>query len=100
MPHSLSRRNFLGAAATAGITLSTATVRSYSSILGANDKIVLAMIGTGGRGRDLSNAFSRRDGVEIAYVCDVDKRQVEKAAAVVTKAKGGHTPKTSGDFRS
>ena len=58
------------------------------------------MIGTGGRGRDLSKAFSGRTGVEIAYVCDVDKRQVEKAAAVVTKAKNGSTPKTAGDFRS
>jgi predicted dehydrogenase len=100
MPQSLSRRSFLGAAAGAGIALSTPSARAYRSILGANDKIVLAMIGTGGRGRDLSKAFSGRPGAEIAYVCDVDKRQVEKAAAVVSKAKDGATPKTAGDFRS
>ncbi len=99
MPHSLTRRSFLGSTATAGIALGMTSTKSYGSILGANDKIVLAMIGTGSRGTELSKAFAGRPGVEIAYVCDVDKRRVDKAAATVAKVHGSRSPKTVDDFR-
>jgi hypothetical protein len=45
MPH-LHRRNFLKAASVATLAL---TARSYGRVLGANERIGVAFLGTGGR---------------------------------------------------
>ena len=47
-----SRRDFIKTttAATAGFTLAMSSAASYARILGANDRIGLALIGCGGRG--------------------------------------------------
>src|SRR5258706_16485236 len=100
MSNSVTRRGFLGSAATASVAMSVAGSRAYGSIPGANDKVVVAVIGTGSRGTELSKVFAGRPGVEIAYVCDVDKRRVEKAAATVIKANDKRTPKKVEDFRT
>ncbi|MBS1857579.1 MAG: Gfo/Idh/MocA family oxidoreductase [Acidobacteria bacterium] len=58
-----NRRRFLGAA--------VATAASYGRIFGANDRIRIAGIGTGGRGEyDLSNA-AKAEGTEMVGFCDV-----------------------------
>ena len=38
----------------------------------ANDKVVLALIGCGGRGSGITAAMAQLDGVEIKYACEVD----------------------------
>src|SRR5262249_33302419 len=97
MPHSLTRRDFLGTAAATGIAMSTASAKAYAGILGANEKIVIGIIGTGGRGNDHAKAFGKRSDVDVGYLCDVDKGRVEKVAGVVSKLKDGRTPKTAID---
>jgi predicted dehydrogenase len=94
MSEFMDRRRFLGAAAATGIAagLSAQVGRA------ASDTIVMAIVGTGGRGTDLSRIFAGQPGVEIAYVCDVDKRHVAKAAGEIEKIKG-KAPKTVEDFR-
>ncbi|MFN0170041.1 MAG: Gfo/Idh/MocA family protein [Bryobacteraceae bacterium] len=58
------RRAFLKSAIAAGAA-------SYSRILGANDRIRLAGLGTGGRCTYLLGLAAREPGTDIAAVCDV-----------------------------
>src|SRR3989441_287721 len=69
-----SRRDFLkftgaGVASTAlGVKAS-----SYSRIVGANDRVRVAICGVRGRGNDHIHGFARVPGTEIAALCDVDE---------------------------
>src|SRR5215207_2442992 len=67
MPESLSRRQFLGAAAGAAAL----PAASYNKVLGAGERLGLGAIGTGGRGRGLLRAFVKNKDVEARVVCDV-----------------------------
>jgi predicted dehydrogenase len=69
-----TRRRFLTRAAlgTAGVTLS-GTARSYARAQGANDRVVIAMIGIRGQGNALKRGFARLEGVEIKTLCDIDE---------------------------
>ncbi len=69
-----SRRDFLkftgaGVASTAlGVKAS-----SYSRVLGANDRVRVAICGVRGRGNDHIHGFARVPGTDIAALCDVDE---------------------------
>jgi len=58
-----NRRRFLGAA--------IATAASYSRVSGANDRIRIGAIGTGGRGQYLIGNARQIEGTELVAVCDV-----------------------------
>src|ERR1700730_15401748 len=73
MPSS-HRRTFL---ATSVAALSAAAYAGAADR--PNEKIVLAVMGVHGRGRDLLQGFSGFDDVEIAYVCDPDSNVVPGA---------------------
>ncbi len=64
------RRQFFRMAAGATIGLSAL---SYGKVLGANQRIILGIIGSGGRGRNLMNSFLKvgKEELEFAGVCDV-----------------------------
>src|SRR5688500_4460445 len=94
MSESMNRRYFLGTAAGTGLALAG---RSAAADEAAN-KVVVGIMGTGGRGRGLAQSFQQQAGVEVAYVCDADQGHAERAAAVVQKA-GKRTPKIVTDFR-
>ena len=65
--HTLTRRQVLaGAAAGAAYSIVPATV------LGANDRVNVAIIGMGGRGRGHAKSFDKMDGVSVIAVCDAD----------------------------
>ncbi|HUQ95297.1 MAG TPA: Gfo/Idh/MocA family oxidoreductase [Bryobacteraceae bacterium] len=74
--------------------LSTQTSR----ILGANDRVNIAVIGVGGRGRAHVNEYSKLTDCHIAAVCDVNQAAQERAVAMVEKANG-HKPKVYSDMR-
>ncbi|GAB4451856.1 MAG: Gfo/Idh/MocA family oxidoreductase [Armatimonadaceae bacterium] len=64
----------------------------------ANDKLVLALIGAGGMGRNNMNGLMNHANVEIAAVCDPDTRHMAEAAQMVEK-KFGKRPAEIKDFR-
>ncbi|MCI0455762.1 MAG: Gfo/Idh/MocA family oxidoreductase [Gemmataceae bacterium] len=68
MSQPIGRRQFLSQAATATATL---TAASYGKILGANERLALGIIGSGGRGRSLMRAFLKNKEVVFTTVCDV-----------------------------
>ena len=65
-----SRRSFLKTGAAAGAL--AGFVRPVR-VLGANDRVRLAICGIRGRGMDHVKRFSKVPGVEIAAVCDIDE---------------------------
>ena len=67
-------------------------------VLGANDRVNLAVIGTGGRGRGHLQYFSEVPGTRLAAICDVNQEARERASAIVRKAQG-HDPKEYSDIR-
>jgi predicted dehydrogenase len=94
----IDRRKFLGksAALIAGGAALPGTALSYGRILGANDRISLAHIGTGSRGSDLAwiaAQLKTSQNAEITVVCDLWKQNREKAAATNAKYYG-RAPRT------
>jgi len=85
-PLQVDRRTFIkgGATAAASVALGT-TALSYGRIIGANDRISLAHIGIGNRGRELDSIVSKlksEHNVEMTAVCDlwtVNRQKAVKA---------------------
>src|SRR5215510_12376494 len=68
MSQKLDRRGFLTGVAATGLF----TAESYARIVGANDRIQMAIVGAGGRGRGVMNSFLKvSDNVEFISVADV-----------------------------
>ena len=99
-----SRRSFIKksaagiAAVSVGGILPGFSARSYSSVLGANDRVLVAVMGVNSRGKALSETFSKQENVEIIYVCDVDSRAEATCSDSVEKL-GKKRPKAAPDFR-
>src|SRR3954453_11212894 len=73
----IHRRTFLyQSAAAAGLALAARSARAK----GANEKLNLGFIGTGGRGNELLKQFSALSDVRIAALCDPDKEHLESTA--------------------
>lgn len=99
MTQMLSRRDFIKKSALAGAGLTLAG--SLTNAIGASapsNRVRVAMIGVNARGQRLIAAFASLPECDIAYVCDVDSKVLDKAVQVVTKAQG-KAPKAETDFR-
>jgi predicted dehydrogenase len=69
MADQIHRRKFMAGVGSVG--LGALTARSMSQVLGANDRIRLGIIGSGGRGRSLMQTFNKFPEAEFIAVCDV-----------------------------
>ena len=65
---------------------------------GANDRLRVAVIGLGGRGRDHMLTLARIADVEVAAFCDPDEERMGERAREFT-AQTGRTPKLETDLR-
>ncbi len=99
-----SRRSFIKKAAAGSSLIALGGVgygfsaSSYSRIRGANDRIVVGVMGTNGRGRKMAANFALQDNTEVAYICDVDDLAITKGIEAVKEAVG-KTPKSEKDIR-
>lgn len=93
-PQHPGRRDFLKTGAVAAATIAT----SARKVLGANDRIRVAVIGVRGRGWDHVKGYSTIPGVEIAYFCDVDENVTRKRLADAERM-GIAKPQTYVDVR-
>jgi predicted dehydrogenase len=73
-----SRRKFLKQAGV-GIAVSAASVPRAVTARGANERIVVGVIGCGGRGTGLGKTFHTQPDARTAYVCDPDRTRAERA---------------------
>lgn len=99
------RRDFLkkvtaGAAGVAiGGSAMSMSAKSYSRIIGANDKLNVAIVGLGRRlGAYYEPISMKESNVELVYLCDVMKSQRERAAANFAK-RIDYKPKLENDIR-
>lgn len=100
-----NRRNFIKTMAVGSVGLTVGgtafgfSAKSYNNIIGANDRIHMAMIGVNSRGNSMSGTFAKQKNAEITCVCDVDSRAIPKAINTITKAGQTTTPKSEKDCR-
>ena len=89
----LSRRYFFHSA---GMAL---TAAQATRVMGANDKIQVAIVGLGGRGTaHVSTYMTLTNDATVTALCDVNQAALERAQATVQKATQ-HTPKGYADLR-
>jgi predicted dehydrogenase len=96
----VTRREFLDtlAVGAAGMAISS-TAKSYSQILGSNDRLNFAVIGLHSRAyAHLSALKANKDAARIAYLCDVDSNTMKKFADD-TQRELGDAPTVDQDFR-
>lgn len=72
--------------------------RAWSSVMGANDKLVCGLIGAKGMGMADLRAFLALPGTECAAICDVDENVLNERISDVGKLQG-YKPKGYKDFR-
>ncbi|MHC4402126.1 MAG: Gfo/Idh/MocA family protein [Planctomycetota bacterium] len=65
---------------------------------GAGEKVVLGLIGAGGRGRIVAKHMAQLENVEVKHVCDVEEARAGHAAAELEKIQGS-APVLTGDVR-
>jgi predicted dehydrogenase len=94
MTNHVSRRAFLGTAAALAAAVRPALARQAPP----SDQIVLGLIGVGGMGTNRLRELLREPDVRIAAICDVDRRHLDRATALVEKERG-YRPDGFGDFR-
>ncbi|HEV8129750.1 MAG TPA: Gfo/Idh/MocA family oxidoreductase [Acidobacteriota bacterium] len=93
----VSRRNFLrvtGSATAASLLGATAS----RNVLGANDRVRVAIVGVRGRGNDHIKGYARLQNVEIAALCDIDESVLSQRLSEVEKM-GKPKPKSYVDIR-
>src|SRR5713226_2725401 len=87
-----SRRALLQSA---GLTLAAG---HFSRLLSANDRVHVAVIGVGGRGRSQLREYASIKTCRITAVCDVDQASLERAVALA-QTLTGEKPKAYIDMR-
>ena len=99
-----SRRNFIKKTTAASAALSISGIlpamsaKSYSRIIGSNDRIAVSVMGVNARGKALASNFARQKDCDVLHICDVDSRAI---LACQEKLETSQDIKTKGfrDFR-
>ncbi|MBN2271389.1 MAG: Gfo/Idh/MocA family oxidoreductase [Sedimentisphaerales bacterium] len=92
---SITRRNFLKSSLG---TTAALTILPTGAASAAADKVVLGIMGVGGRGRALLTSLVKKTDVYIKYICDADSRTYGPAVEIVVEGHG-YKPKFVQDFR-
>ena len=91
----IKRRDFLKGTVAGAAAASTLGARRRAA---ASDRLVVGIMGVGGRGTRLTDFLLRRDDIEVAYVCDVDSRRFAPVLEVLDE-HGAPRPTLVEDFR-
>ncbi len=83
----LSRRDFMKGTMAAGAAM--AMLSPTSRVRGANDRLRIAVVGTGGQGGGHIRYFNKEEqGVHVVAICDADRHQAETKAVAFEKKNG------------
>ncbi|MCC7339232.1 MAG: Gfo/Idh/MocA family oxidoreductase [Pirellulaceae bacterium] len=95
-----SRRKFLATSTVAGGSLILAGTRASGQILGANDRVRVAVAGVNSRGKGHLNDLMALPNVEVAWVIDPDQTVLESTMRLVEGQSGGKSkPRGTADVR-
>jgi predicted dehydrogenase len=93
----IDRRSILLGAAAGALSLAL-PARSRARIIGANDRLRVAVMGVNGRGSALMAAFAQVPNCEVTHLIDVDAQVLPRRAQEFT-AQGRPAPKLERDYR-
>jgi predicted dehydrogenase len=99
-----SRRDFIKNTTAASVGISFGGVlpsfgaKSYSRILGSNEKFNVSVMGVNSRGRALATSFAQQDDCDVIHICDVDSRAIERCQKALEKYQDIQ-PRGLRDFR-
>ncbi|MFA6241489.1 MAG: Gfo/Idh/MocA family oxidoreductase [Candidatus Hydrogenedentales bacterium] len=93
----MNRREFLSKTTKTAMAAGLANTFSIN-VLGANEKVVVGVMGVRGRGSFLAPTFAERDDVILKYIADPDSRLFADRAKAV-EAKCGKAPECFQDYR-
>jgi len=95
-----SRREFLKHSLAAGTVLAVCGTGSSAKVLGANDRLRIAVAGVNGRGGNHIEGWRKAENVEIAYLIDPDQKVLDKKLkALEEKTEGKFTTRGVADIR-
>ena len=101
MSRKQTRKEFIKTAATgvAGLAItSVLPISSFANVLGANETLNVAVMGTNSRGGYLAIKFAEAENTKVTYICDVDQRAIDKSILSIYE-KYGYKPKGEVDIR-
>lgn len=88
----INRRAFMASSLVAGAAFAgygcSATPRPTGRILGANNRLRIAVAGVNGQGAGHINGWLGQENVEVAYLIDPDKQVLEQRLAMVKEKTG------------
>ncbi len=94
-----TRRNFLkGSGALLATSALTMSASSYSRIIGANDRVNIALMGARSRGKALLDGFLNSPNCAITHICDVDRRVLASTSEMLV-GRGQVKPTLEEDVR-
>src|SRR5687768_1785002 len=78
--HQVTRRSFIrpSTIAAGAVTLAGST-SSYGKIIGANNRLRIAVVGCNGRGKSHIAGWGEQPNVEIAYLIDPDQTVLDRS---------------------
>ncbi len=85
-----SRRGFLKATVAGGAALALGPRLAKAAVLGANDRIRIGVIGTGGRARGLVRQLKPLEGAQVVALCDVYEPRIGEALEFAAKDCAQH----------
>jgi len=89
---SLNRRTFLKQTALAAGSFALISGTSSSAqVLGANNRLRIAVAGLNGRGKSHIAGWLEQENVEIAYLIDPDRQVLDQAMKALAEKQGGRT---------
>jgi predicted dehydrogenase len=93
--NTIKRRDFLKTSVAGAAAVSSLGARRRAA---ASDRLVVGLMGVGGRGTRLAEVLLERDDIDIAYICDVDSRRFARVLEVLDE-HGAPRPQMVEDFR-
>jgi predicted dehydrogenase len=97
----ISRRNFLARSVRTTALAAAAATYAAPACLPAgspNNRVEIALVGAGGRGRTIIRQMAALRDVHVKYICDVEDAHASATVAEVAKIQGSQ-PKPVGDLR-
>ncbi len=88
-----TRRSFLQAGA------AMAVGSQANRIMGANDRVNVAVVGLGGRGNNHMDFYMKVNGAQVGALCDVNQAALERGQAKIERG-AGNKPKGYSDMRA
>jgi predicted dehydrogenase len=85
-PPDITRRQFLETSTAVAALTGISSLVSSERVLGANDRVRVAICGLHGRGNDHLQNYAKIKNVEIAALCDIDESVLNQRTAEMAKA--------------